>query len=147
MSLQHPDASLNDLPPLRPIKVLLIEDSLVLSERLRELLTQLPDVELVGSADSETDAIALARAVSADAIILDLHLRQGTGFGVIRALRNMQEPPQIIVLTNYALPQYRRQAESLGVHYFLDKAREFHSISDVLRVIGDHRDDGGRSLQ
>ena len=131
-----------DLEAQRPIRVLLVEDSVVLAERLRELLMQIPDVELVGSADNERNAIALARTSSPDAIILDLHLKQGTGFGVIRALRVVRHAPQIIVLTNYALPQYKREAESLGVQFFLDKARDFHRIPDILREITVPTDEG-----
>lgn len=121
------------------IRVLLIEDSAVLAERLREMLQQMPGVELVGMADTEQSAVELLGSTPADALILDLHLRQGNGFGVIRAMRSLDAHPEIVILTNYTLPQYQQRAQALGVHYFLDKAREFHTISDVLQEIADHR--------
>jgi DNA-binding NarL/FixJ family response regulator len=121
------------------IRVLLIEDSVVLAERLREMLQQMPGVELVGTADCEQDAVALLGSTSADAMILDLHLRQGNGFGVIRAMSTLATHPEVVVLTNYALPQYQQRAQAMGVHYFLDKAREFHTIADVLNEIAEHR--------
>ena len=121
------------------IRVLLIEDSAVLAERLREMLQQMPGVELVGTADSEQDAVALLGRISADALILDLHLRQGNGFGVIRAMRSLHAHPEVVILTNYTLPQYQQRAQAMGVHYFLDKAREFDTIADVLHEIAEHR--------
>ena len=118
-----------------PLKVLLVEDSPVLAHRLRELLGQLEGIDLVDTADNEKTAIQIARSGAVDAIILDLHLRQGTGFGVLRAMATMLHPPVAVILTNYALPQYQREATLLGVRYFLDKAREFERLAGVLREI------------
>ena len=114
----------------------MVEDSNVLAERLSELLGQIPDVTLVERVDNESDAIRIARSQSIDVLILDLHLRQGTGFGVLRALAaGPHAAVATIVLTNYALPQYRRTAGELGARYFLDKAREFDRLPEVLREI------------
>jgi hypothetical protein len=43
--------------------------------------------------------------------------------------------PTVVVLTNFALPQYRLQVEALGVEYFLDKAREYDRLPEILRDI------------
>lgn len=118
-----------------PLKVLLVEDSTVLADRLGEMLRQIPGVTLVETVDNESSAVSVARAQSIDVMILDLHLRKGTGFGVLRALSSEPHGATTIVLTNYALPQYRTAAHDLGVRYFLDKAREFGKIPDLLREI------------
>ncbi len=68
------------------LRVLLVEDSKVLTERLTEAIRQIPDVELIGTADTEAAALAAVKRDAIDVIILDLHLKQGTGFGVMRAL-------------------------------------------------------------
>jgi DNA-binding NarL/FixJ family response regulator len=76
------------------------------------------------------------RCVSAntpDVLILDLHLRTGSGFGVLRALGRGTGPrPKIIILTNFGLPEYRREAESFGVEAFLDKSRDYHRLPTLL---------------
>jgi DNA-binding NarL/FixJ family response regulator len=119
------------------LQILLVEDSAVLADRLSELLNHIPGVVLVGTVDNERAAIAFAHAQPIDVMILDLHLRQGTGFGVLRALADQPRKTVAIVLTNYALPQYQRAASALGVRHFLDKAREFERIPEVLREIAD----------
>jgi DNA-binding NarL/FixJ family response regulator len=129
-----------ETPRREAIRVLLIEDSAVLAERLREMLQQMPGVDLVGMAGSEKEAVALLARTPADALILDLHLSQGNGFGVIGAMRTLGASAEVVILTNYTMPQYQRRAQALGVHYFLDKAREFDSISDVLQEIAGRRD-------
>src|SRR5713101_6196675 len=91
------------------LRVLLVEDSKVLTERLTEAIRQIPQVELIGTADTEATAVASAQRDSIDVIILDLHLKQGTGFGVMRALATAHLKPRIIVLTNYDLPEYKNE--------------------------------------
>jgi len=115
------------------LRVLLVEDSKVLTERLTEAIRQISDVELVGTADSEAGAVAAVNREPVDVLILDLHLRQGTGFGVMRALSTSALKPRIIVLTNYDLPEYKSAAIALGATHFLDKARDYGRLPEVLR--------------
>jgi DNA-binding NarL/FixJ family response regulator len=117
------------------LRVLLVEDSKVLTERLTEAIGQISDVELVGTADSEAGALAAFKREPVDVIILDLHLKQGTGFGVMRALATSQQKPRIIVLTNYDLPEYKNAAIALGATHFLDKARDYGRLPELLHEI------------
>jgi DNA-binding NarL/FixJ family response regulator len=117
------------------VRVLLVEDSKVLTERLSEAIRQIPDVELIGTADTEAAALAAVKRDSIDVIILDLHLKQGTGFGVMRALAATELKPRIIVLTNYDLPEYKNAAIALGATHFLDKARDYGRLPEVLHEI------------
>jgi DNA-binding NarL/FixJ family response regulator len=91
---------------VRSLRVLLVEDSKVLTERLTEAIRQISDVELIGTADS-----------------------------VMRALATAQQKPRIIVLTNYDLPEYKNAAIALGATHFLDKARDYGRLPEVLHEI------------
>ncbi|MGA2411965.1 MAG: response regulator transcription factor [Candidatus Binataceae bacterium] len=123
------------------LRVLLVEDSKVLTERLTEAIKQIADVELVGTADTEAGAVAAVKKQTVDVIILDLHLKQGTGFGVMRALAATQWKPRIVVLTNYDLPEYKNAAIALGATHFLDKARDYGRLPEILHEISqEHRD-------
>ena len=117
-----------------PLRVLLVEDSRVLAERLRESLDTLDNVEVVGSVADESAAVAAVRAQRVDVIILDLQLKEGTGFGVLQRLGKAR--PKIIVFTNYMLPEYQRLASTLGVEYFLNKSLDYERLPQVLQEIG-----------
>ncbi len=119
----------------RGLRVLLVEDSEVLAERLSEAIRQIAGVDLVGTADTEAAALAAVGRDSIDVIILDLHLKQGTGFGVMRALAATQLKPLVIVLTNYDLPEYKNAAIALGATHFLDKARDYGRLPEILHEI------------
>ncbi len=117
------------------LRVLLVEDSKVLTERLTEVVRQIAGVELVATADTEVGAIAIVRRDAIDIVILDLRLKEGTGFGIMRALADSQLQPSIIVFTNYDLPEYKQAALALGAAYFLDKARDYGRLPEVLQAI------------
>ena len=119
----------------RALRVLLVEDSKVLTERLSEVISQSSDVNLIGAVDNEIDAVSSVKRDAVDVMILDLHLKQGTGFGVLRALAKTSFRPKVIVLTNYDLPEYKSAALALGAGYFLDKARDYDRLSAVLSEI------------
>jgi two-component system, OmpR family, response regulator len=122
----------------RNLSVLLVEDSRVLAERLRETLLTVPGVQLAGTVDSEADAVAALQRHPVDVLLLDLHLRQGTGFGVLRAIPGSPaRKVVVIVLTNYDLAEYRRAAAALGARHFLDKLRDFDRLPTLLQQIGD----------
>ena len=121
----------------RNLSVLLVEDSRVLAERLREALLAVPGVQLAGTVDSEAEAVAALQRQPVDVLLLDLHLRQGTGFGVLRAIPSDRvKKTVVIVLTNYDLAEYRRAAAALGARHFLDKLRDFDRLPTLLQQIG-----------
>ena len=102
--------------------------------RLAESLTEIPNLEIVGLAETEQEAVTLLRDADWDAAILDLQLKKGTGLGVLKALALVPKPAhsKVIVFTNYAFPQYRERSLTLGADYFFDKSREFHRVREVL---------------
>jgi DNA-binding NarL/FixJ family response regulator len=121
-----------DPPTLR---VLLVEDSVLLARRLEELIRRLPGVDLVAIVDTEDEAISRIADCRPDTIIVDLQLRRGSGFGVMRALPRTGPRPKVIVLTNYSLDQYRREAESLRATAFLDKFLDYGKLPSLLLTL------------
>ena len=119
------------------LRVLLVEDSRVLAERLRESLDTLANVEVVGLVADESAAVTAVREHRPDVIILDLQLKEGTGFGVMQRLGDRR--PIIIVFTNYMLPEYQRIASSLGVQHFLNKSVDYERLPQLLQEIGASR--------
>ena len=124
-------------PGEQSLRVLLVEDSTLLVQRITELIDDLPDVEIVGIAASEADALARLEAGDIDAVILDLQLHTGSGFGILRALRGRESPPAVIVFTNFAIGAYRDTAFALGARHFLDKSRDYHRLPAVLQELSD----------
>jgi len=121
-----------------PVRVFLVEDSPFVRERLIESLTLPGAVEVVGQATGEAEAVAALRATPWDALILDLELRQGNGFGVLKAI-GPQRPrgAKVIVLTNYAVTPMREASLALGADFFFDKMRDSRRVREVLAAMAD----------
>ena len=115
------------------LRILLVEDSQLLTERLREEINVIPEVEIVGTADTEHRALALLREKTVDLLILDLQLRSGTGFGVLAKL--VPPKPVVLVFTNYAIPAYARRALQLGADQVMDKSRDFERLIKVIEDV------------
>ena len=120
-----------------PLRVFLVEDSAVIRERLTETISSLEHVEVIGHAETEADAIAALQAAACDAVVLDLQLREGHGFNVLKALRSASARRRVIVLvlSNYATPQYRGRSMEIGADYFFDKSREYDRLCEVLEEL------------
>jgi two-component system OmpR family response regulator len=122
----------------RNLSVLLVEDSRLLADRLREAILKVPGAQLAGAVDNEAEAVEILRRSPVDVVLLDINLRHGTGFGVLRSLTSGQHDNVVaIVLTNHDLGEYRRAAAELGARHFLDKLRDFDRLPTLLQEIGD----------
>lgn len=118
------------------LSVLLVEDSQLLADRLREAILTVQGTQLVGTVDSEAAAVQFLSAQAVDVVLLDLHLRGGTGFGVLRTINAGRAGKVVaIVLTNHDLGEYRRAAAALGARHFLDKLRDFDRLPELLQRI------------
>jgi len=118
----------------QPIRVFLVEDSPALREHLTEALSSLESVDVAGHAETETAAIASLKAECFDAVVLDLQLKEGNGFNVLKAMRAHPDTARIavLILTNHATPQYRTRCIALGADYFFDKSREYDLLCETL---------------
>lgn len=122
-------------------KVFVVEDSATICEVIIGSLESSGQIQVIGRADSSEAAWKDQHLLGADAIIIDLALRQGSGF---QLLSKLQSSPQFasarkIVLTNYATNIFRQRALSLGADYFFDKSLEFDQVVDLLQNLADQR--------
>jgi len=112
--------------------VYLVEDAPLVRERLLELLEGLPDTRVVGISARADEAIREILADRPDAVVVDLHLAQGSGFDVLRAVRSAALGIAVFVLTSFAADPTRRVAERLGASGFFDKATEFERVREAV---------------
>ncbi|MEO8303258.1 MAG: response regulator transcription factor [Betaproteobacteria bacterium] len=123
------------------LRVVIVEDSAIIRARLTETLSEIPNLEIVAQAESEADALSVLRGAEWDAVVLDLQLKDGTGLGVLKKLKQGGRPEhtKVIVFTNYAFPQFRDRSLASGADFFFDKSREFDRVRDVLADMASSR--------
>jgi len=117
--------------------VFIVDDSTVVRERLAQMISGLPGVDLVGQADIAFEAIDGLRRLRPTCAVLDISMPGGSGIHVLETIKREQPALSVIMLTNFAQDQYRQKCLQLGADYFFDKTTEFEKVLEVLRVQGD----------
>lgn len=117
------------------LRILLIEDSRLLRDRMIGMLTVPGVMQVTGTAETEQEAIHLIDVHDYDALVVDVELRQGSGITAIRHARKAfasRTQPLIVVLTNYSLPTVEQRCMSAGADHFLDKMQQFAEVRPLL---------------
>ncbi len=121
------------------MKVLIVDDSELIRQRLIDLIREfevIHDVALAGNAEEAYDSCS---EIYPDVIILDIHLPGENGIKILEKIRKKNSDVKIIILTNFPYPQYRKKCLELGADFFLDKTGEFESVRDILQEIYEGR--------
>jgi len=84
------------------LRLLLVDDHEVVRAGLRALLSLESDLEVVGEAASGEAAIARARALRPDVVLLDVVMEGLGGIETCRALRSLPQAPRVLMLTSYS---------------------------------------------
>jgi len=126
-------------------KVLYIEDNLANFELVRQVLSEYPQVELLGETRAEP-GIELARQQSPDLILLDLHLPGMRGPEALQRLKGNEVTSRIpvVVLSADATPGRIRELLKMGVEAYLTKPlniKEFIQLLDDLMKWGTNKND------
>lgn len=119
----------------RPVKVQIVEDLPRVQQLLKSVVEQPGRFEVTGIDDTEHAALQRCSAEPPDVIIVDLNLRQGSGLGVIHAIKRMAGAdggPLVMVVTNHTMPVLQAACMKAGAHHFLDKSRELPKLRQLL---------------
>jgi len=115
-----------------PMRVLIVDDSQVVCERLRSVLTEIDKVDVQLANEAAEADVALLQEDLPDAVILDLVLEDGPAFHLIRDVKSIDPDIKVIVLTNYPFKAYRQKCLAKGADYFFDKSSEFDQVVDII---------------
>ena len=101
------------------MKVVIVDDSALVRQRLAAMISGLPGIDLAGEAISAAQALGLIERCHPQAVVLDVRLKDGNGFDVLRQVKREPGAPVVIMLTSFPSNK-ARQTEGLAV-FFLDR--------------------------
>ena len=110
------------------MRVVIVEDSPIVRQRLEDLLGTVPGMNVVGQAKGVSEAMDVIGRTSPDVVILDLRLKDGTGMMVLEMVKKIRPATRVVILTNHGTEEHRIKAQALGVDRFLDKTADFDQI-------------------
>ena len=93
------------------LRTFFVEDNPTIRDNLIATMAELADVEAVGVAETEADAVRwLSHNPDAwDLVIVDLFLREGSGLGIVTSLQHRPPQKKLLVLSNYATADMRQR--------------------------------------
>jgi len=122
------------------LRVLVVEESAALCDRLVERLAETPSIAVVGTARTVMDAVRKIAVLHPDLVITDHEMEDGGGFALleaIRVLRELEGPgPSVVLWTGCLDPRRQARARELGVDVHFEKARELDGLIDYCRRAG-----------
>jgi DNA-binding NarL/FixJ family response regulator len=117
------------------MKVLVVDDSVIVRERLKDMLSEVTEDEAIGQAKDTLEAIEMLRKLNPEVVILDIEMPGRSGIDLLREIKRRNQPPLAIVLTNQSYSQYRKVCIKAGADYFFDKSTEFDKVAKVLKQL------------
>lgn len=109
-------------------QVLLVEDSPLLRESIKEMLSGCDNIFVEEYAETQQEAIDLLDKKQFDMMIVDIELAKGNGFEVVKHTQKpdyVYDAPTAIMLTNHDNAYYKQLAKNCGIQYFFDKSMQF----------------------
>ena len=119
-----------DAPQLR---ILVVDDHRSFAELLSLALSAEPDLDCVGIAASGGEAIAMARDLSPDIVVMDIEMPRQDGLAATRRLRQVIPDAVIVVVTAHRDAQWVVRASQAGASAFVPKNGSLPEMLDVLR--------------
>lgn len=119
----------------RSSNVFLVDDHPLLREGLAGLINRLPEIKVCGEAETATEALEGICRTKADAAIVDLSLKEGSGIELIKAIRARSPGTAVLVLSMHDERRYAERCIRAGARGYVMKAELATRVVDALRDI------------
>ncbi|MGW3656268.1 response regulator [Streptomyces sp. NPDC005151] len=120
---------------MNDIRVLIVDDQMMVREGFSVLLGAMPGIAVVGEAVDGRQAIAQAAALRPDVVLMDIRMPELNGIEATREIVANDAAAKVLVLTTFDLDEYVYQALRAGASGFLLKDASARQLADGVRVV------------
>ncbi|CAD5277167.1 MULTISPECIES: response regulator transcription factor [unclassified Imperialibacter] len=114
------------------LRLLIVDDSVLVVERIKNLLSGVEGISILGYPESAKKALQLVKDANPDVILLDINLPDESGIDFLKMIKKKFPKISVIMLTNFSGDHYREVCKKHGADYFFDKSFEFEGIIPAL---------------
>ncbi|MFD7627013.1 response regulator [Streptomyces sp. NPDC059851] len=117
------------------IRVLIADDQPLVRRGLALILAPVPDVEVVGEAGDGAEAVALARRLRPDVVVMDIRMPVLDGVGATGELARALPGTRVLALSTFDMDEYVVAALRAGAHGFLPKDVSPEELTAAVRTV------------
>ena len=117
------------------IRVLIVDDQMMVREGFTVLLNAMPGIEVVGEAVDGRQAVEQVAALRPDVVLMDIRMPELNGIEATREIVAADAAAKVLVLTTFDLDEYVYQALRAGASGFLLKDASARQLADGVRVV------------
>lgn len=117
------------------IKVLIVDDQVMVREGFSVLLNAMPDIEVIGEAVNGRQAVDQVAVLRPDVVLMDIRMPELNGIEATREIVAANADAKVLVLTTFDLDEYVYQALRAGASGFLLKDASARQLADGVRVV------------
>ena len=117
------------------IRLLLVDDDLLMRAGLRLIVEQHPDLAIAGEAADGREAVAAARRDRPDVVVMDVRMPVMDGIEATRQIVAGDDPPKVLILTTFELDEYVFNALQAGASGFLLKRSPPEQLIEGIRTV------------
>ena len=118
-----------------PIRVLLVDDHVILRQGIQVMLNAEEDFEVVGEAENEKAALSLAMETKPDIALVDMSLETSSGLDIAKQLLRCSPSIHIVLFAGSNNEKLLFEAIRIGVHGYLQKTLSIDDLRRALRAI------------
>ncbi|MCW8219170.1 response regulator [Streptomyces halstedii] len=117
------------------IRVLIVDDQMMVREGFSVLLNAMPGIEVAGEAVDGRQAVSQVAALRPDVVLMDIRMPELNGIEATREIVAADADAKVLVLTTFDLDEYVYQALRAGASGFLLKDASARQLADGVRVV------------
>ncbi|NJP50522.1 response regulator transcription factor [Streptomyces sp. SBST2-5] len=117
------------------IRVMLVDDQVLLRTGFRMVLAAQPDMEVVAEAGDGVEALQLLRSTSVDVVLMDVRMPKLDGVEATRRICQDTDPPKVLILTTFDLDEYAFSGLKAGASGFMLKDVPPGELLSAIRAV------------
>lgn len=117
------------------MRILIADDHAIVRRGLRQILSDISDMDVAGEASSGVELLELVRSDRWDAIVLDLNMPGPGGLDVLQELKHIRPDLPVLILSIHGAEQYALRMLKAGAAGYLNKESAPELLVEAIRKI------------
>ncbi|MGK2951715.1 MAG: response regulator [Thiobacillus sp.] len=119
----------------KPYRILIVDDHAIVREGLKQILTEVDDIEVAGEADCSSRALQMARREPWDLVLLDISMPDRNGLETLELLKKEHPSIKVLMLSMHRETQYAVRALKTGASGYLNKQSAPDQLVEAIRQV------------